>query len=261
MADRIVLAGTTSRIAQVQLTDVVTGLPKTGLVYNTSGLTCYYARPGAASVSVSLATLAAVTSIYSSGGFKEIDATNAPGLYRFDIPNAAIAGSATGCKIYFTDGSANVYGVLDVELWAVNPQDAAAFGLTNFDAAITTRLAPTVSLRTLDVTATGAAGIDLANVENPTTTLALTGTTVKLAADGLDAITDTLPTGDPTAWNWRQRLVHAVARITGRVKLKKNYTSSGGTLETYDGSDVLAYTQDRTRSGFIETVDATEEAD
>ena len=39
-------------------------------------------------------------------------------------------------------------------------------------------LRPTVAGRTLDVTATGAAGIDWANVENPTTTLNLSGTTV-----------------------------------------------------------------------------------
>lgn len=39
-------------------------------------------------------------------------------------------------------------------------------------------LMPTTAARTLDVTATGGAGIDWANVEAPTTTLALTGTTI-----------------------------------------------------------------------------------
>ncbi len=39
-------------------------------------------------------------------------------------------------------------------------------------------LQPTTAGRTLDVTATGGAGIDWGNVENPTTSLALTGTTV-----------------------------------------------------------------------------------
>jgi len=37
---------------------------------------------------------------------------------------------------------------------------------------------PTVSGRSLDVTATGGAGVDWSNVENPTTSLALTGTTI-----------------------------------------------------------------------------------
>lgn len=42
---------------------------------------------------------------------------------------------------------------------------------------------PVTSGRGLDVTATGAAGIDWANVENPTTTVGLSGTTVKTATD------------------------------------------------------------------------------
>ena len=42
---------------------------------------------------------------------------------------------------------------------------------------------PTTSGRSLDVTATGAAGIDWGNVENPTTTVGLSGTTVKTATD------------------------------------------------------------------------------
>ena len=46
-----------------------------------------------------------------------------------------------------------------------------------------TALKPTTAGRTLDVTATGAAGIDWANVENPTTVVGLSGTTVKTATD------------------------------------------------------------------------------
>lgn len=72
----------------------------------------------------------------------------------------------------------------------------------NTDVKTSTRLAPTVSGRTLDVTATGGAGIDWSNVENPTATVALSGTTVgtvsaatvadktgfKLASDGTDLV-------------------------------------------------------------------------
>src|SRR6185369_3129853 len=54
---------------------------------------------------------------------------------------------------------------------------------TNIDAAITSRLAPTTAGRTLDVTATGEAGIDWANIGGPTTTVSLSGTTVKTATD------------------------------------------------------------------------------
>lgn len=44
-------------------------------------------------------------------------------------------------------------------------------------------LKPTTSGRTLDVTATGEAGIDWANIGSPTTTVNLSGTTVKTATD------------------------------------------------------------------------------
>ena len=44
-------------------------------------------------------------------------------------------------------------------------------------------LRPTTAGRTLDVSSTGEAGIDLANVGSPTTTLNLSGTTIKTATD------------------------------------------------------------------------------
>src|SRR4029077_3253869 len=48
----------------------------------------------------------------------------------------------------------------------------------NLDTTVSSRLAPTVAARTLDVSATGEAGIDWANIGAPTTTQALTGTTI-----------------------------------------------------------------------------------
>lgn len=72
---------------------------KTGLVYNTSGLTAYYCRQGGSPTAISLATLAAITSAYSSGGFKEADGSNMKGLYRLDLPDAAIATGADFVEI------------------------------------------------------------------------------------------------------------------------------------------------------------------
>ncbi len=53
-------------------------------------------------------------------------------------------------------------------------------GLTasNLDATITSRLAPTVAGRTLDVSATGEAGLDWANIGSPTTSVNLSGTLI-----------------------------------------------------------------------------------
>lgn len=70
---------------------------------------------------------------------------------------------------------------------AVNPGDDE-----RTDAAVGSRLAPTVPGRTLDVSAAGEAGIDWANVGSPTTTVGLTGTTVsasQVAASVTAAVT------------------------------------------------------------------------
>lgn len=73
--------------------------------------------------------------------------------------------------------------LLNILTTAANPQDATAFGIGNLDAAMSTRLAPTVSGRTLDVTATGAAGIDWGNIENQSAMVDLGNTNIQLCSD------------------------------------------------------------------------------
>lgn len=75
------VAGSTSNIKTVALFDSTTGLPKTGAAYNTGSFTCYTYLEGAAPASRTLVdmTLNAFTSL----GFKQVDATNAPGIYQF----------------------------------------------------------------------------------------------------------------------------------------------------------------------------------
>jgi len=48
---------------------------------------------------------------------------------------------------------------------------------------------PTTAARTLDVSAGGEAGIDLANVGSPTTTLNLSGTTVAAVSGAVGSVT------------------------------------------------------------------------
>lgn len=93
MAKLSIKVASTSQTVNIFIQDSssTTGAGKTGLVFNSSGLTAYYGLSRAASAAITLATLAATTSAYSSGGFKEIDSTNMPGWYRFDIPDAALA--------------------------------------------------------------------------------------------------------------------------------------------------------------------------
>lgn len=74
---------------------------------------------------------------------------------------------------------------------------AAALNNSLIDAGTTGLLAPTVAARTLDVTATGAAGIDWGNVENPTTAVDLSATDIQLV-DTATAVTNDVGVNE---WN------------------------------------------------------------
>jgi hypothetical protein len=135
MADLSILAGATSQSVNVFIQDtrVGTGAGLTGLVFNTAGLTAYYSFSGAVATatSITLNTLALITTAYTSGGFKEIDATNMPGWYRLDLPNAALA-TAKGRQVSLhLQGAANMAPcVLKIELTGWDNQDAVHGGLS-----------------------------------------------------------------------------------------------------------------------------------
>jgi hypothetical protein len=134
MAKLSILAGATSQSVNVFIQDSssTVGAGLSGLVFNTSGLIAYYSFTGAntTSVQIALATLSLVTSAFSSGGFKEIDATNMKGLYRLDLPNTALAASKGRVCTVILSGAANMAPcVLEIELTAVDNQ-STAFGLS-----------------------------------------------------------------------------------------------------------------------------------
>lgn len=85
-----ILAGSTSVSMDVLIRKASDNTALTGLAFNTAGNIASYHRQGAARTAITLATQT-VTGAFSSGGFVEIDATNQPGLYRLDIPDAALA--------------------------------------------------------------------------------------------------------------------------------------------------------------------------
>lgn len=133
MADLSIVAGATSQSILVDLYVLATGAPQTGLAFNSSGLLANYSFVGtnAAATAITLATLAAVNSAYSSGGFKEIDVTNMPGLYRLDLPNAVLA-AAKGREVVVTltgfSGMATRHKIIELTGW--DNQDAVRGGLS-----------------------------------------------------------------------------------------------------------------------------------
>jgi hypothetical protein len=95
----------TDQTVYFHLRDDDDGLSKTGLVYNSAGAIASYIRTRGTRTAISLATLAAADSAHSDGGFKEVDGTNAKGLYRLDVPDAAFATGVDEVIIHigFTD--------------------------------------------------------------------------------------------------------------------------------------------------------------
>ncbi len=147
-----------------------TGAGLANLLHNTSGLVAYYfAGDLSNEVQITLAT--ATLGSYTSGGFIAVDNTNMPGWYEIGIPDAALdGGNEVAIQLR---GAANMVPVnIYIELDTVDYQ-TDAFGA----------LKPTTAGRTLDVSAGGEAGIDLANVGSPSTTLNLSGLTIKTATD------------------------------------------------------------------------------
>lgn len=120
----------------IQDSSVTTGAGKTGLVFNTASLVAYYVRPLGTATAITLATQT-VTGAYSSGGFVEVDATNMPGIYRLDLPNAVLA-TGVNSVVVMLKGAANMAPVtLEIQLVSYDPNDAAALGLSLVPANVT----------------------------------------------------------------------------------------------------------------------------
>jgi hypothetical protein len=108
---REVTKGATSQSIDVFIQDssVTTGAGLPGLVYNSASLVGSYRRgPVGSRVAITLATLANAQAAFSSGGFVEIDATNMPGWYRLDVPDAALAAGSGDYVDIHLKGAANM---------------------------------------------------------------------------------------------------------------------------------------------------------
>lgn len=127
----IATKGATSQTCYVFIRDssLTTGLGLTGLAYNSGSLVGSYVRPLGSRTAITLATQT-VTGAWSSGGFVEVDATNMPGVYRFDIPDAVFA-TGVDSSIVMLKGATNMEPVLiEFQLIGANLQDAVHLGIT-----------------------------------------------------------------------------------------------------------------------------------
>lgn len=114
--------------------------------------------------------------------------------------------------------------------------------LGRLDVAVSTRLAPTNAGRTLDVTVTGEAGIDLANIGSPTTTVNLSGLTIKTATD-VETDTADIQTRLPGALTAGGNMKSDALAISGDTGASDNLEAildgNGGSLTTTGGTLTL----------------------
>ena len=90
-------------------------LGATGLTASTSGLSAYYNRTRTASVSIPLVART-IAQAWTAGGFAEVDATNMPGVYRLDLPDAALAAGADDVTVVVRGASGTNGAVMTVKL-------------------------------------------------------------------------------------------------------------------------------------------------
>jgi len=200
-------AGTTGRSIPIRVQDSssTTGALLSGLTASTSGLTCKYRRQGQATEQpVSLTASGVTLDTFTSGGF--IADPILAGHYELQIPNAALQTGATYVVITLSGAANMVPLAILIELDAVDYQ-VDAFGA----------LKPTASGRTLDVTANGNAGIDLANVDNPTATLALTNTTISVSQQVASVSGNVVGSVGSVSGNVGGNVVGSVGSVAGNV--------------------------------------------
>lgn len=125
MLHDIIKKGSVDRSVTLRIIDSLDGTPETGVVYNTSGIALWYRREGAAQTAITEATLAALTTAHTDGGFLHVG----DGVYRLDLPDAAFATAAN-----YVDFGGTVTGMIciggRVRLVDVDLEDTVRMGMT-----------------------------------------------------------------------------------------------------------------------------------
>jgi len=162
-----------------------TGLPKTGLVYNTASLVCYYRRGPTGTVTQ--LTLATQTNggAHADGGFVEVS-TNMPGVYRLDLSDAVVATGADWVQIILSGVADTVFEPITIDLITGDPYGATV------DANVTQISGDSTAADNLEAALDGTGGVTLsatlgANAIAATSIATGAITNAKFAAGAIDA--------------------------------------------------------------------------
>ena len=236
-----VYAGLTSQAIDIFLQDSSssTGQGLSGLVFNSGSLVASYRKGATGSrTAITLATQT-VGGAYSSGGFVEIDATNMKGVYRLDIPNAAV--DAEGFVTLYLYGATNLLPTaLRVDCRPL-PVDVKKFGGTagTFAAGIPTAALDSAAIlavadqvwdeATSGHTTAGTYGGRIVRATNSNTEVQITGSN-HIAADIHD-----LQSGVITAGDFAANSITASALATDAVTEIQSGLATSAALATESG--------------------------
>ena len=265
----------------------------TGLTSSSAGLSARYNRTRTASVSIPLVART-IAQAWTSGGFAEVDATNMPGVYRIDLPDAAVAAGADDVTIVVRGASGTNGAVMTVKLSSgglTSAQTAAAvwdepytshttastFGARTLKTVVDNRLVNVGTANHIEanihaiVDSTAAAselsgallhnGTDYISAELLTPVSAATSVHIgpyQLLADGLGA-DQPLDVNVGTATSIDVQVTDANGTgidITGATVSAKVYNSGGTLVATYAGTATYA-DNGRLSFGLTTTVTAT----
>lgn len=159
------------------------------------------------------------------------------GRYYAELTQAAVATAGDIIETRFKSANTAETPGDSIQVVAFDPDDATALGLSRVDAAISSRLAPTVAARTLDVSAGGEAGIDWSNIGSPTTAQNLSATNIDV-----DQVVASVSGAVGSVTGSVGSVTGAVGSVTGNVG--GNVTGSIGSLATQAKADVQAEAED-----------------
>lgn len=203
-------ADSTSKSVEVVATTLSDGTAKTDLVYNTSGLTASYQRGGAGTVtSITLATQTS-TGAWSSGGFVH----KANGVYRLDVPNAALATGADFVTITLGGVSGVRISSVRIDLTGGDPRAATV------DANLTQVSGDSTAADNLEAMLDGTGGVTLSAVlgSNAITSASIAADAIgasELATDAVTEIANAVVEAEITALKSYDRSANTTATITG----------------------------------------------
>jgi Carbohydrate esterase, sialic acid-specific acetylesterase/Concanavalin A-like lectin/glucanases superfamily len=217
-------AGTADYTLQVFIQDSsdTTGAGLAGL--DDTKVDAYYSRVetdnDVVKADIGIADLSAITDAHSEGGFVEIDATNLPGWYRLDLPDAVLAAGAWSAAVRIYDAGANDVADCTLEIQLTGADVAPDDFTTTQKASINTEADAALSDINLDHwMKTAADSDDITNVVTDQSALACL-----LAADG-----------DISAYNDNNHSLEAIrARGDAEWPTATGFATSGA-LSTHDG--------------------------